>query len=1226
MKRKEGISWGNNRLLILLSLIVILVIVNAEGDVVHVTTFPEAGGIKIQINLTSDPEIKKETIDGNTFTRIKIPEMGTSGSIGDPELPAWRRYIEVPPNATDVSLTYNKQTISEELEIQYPLYPVQPPWEKKEGVQRPKLTINDDVYNSNEKHGENLAEIAQYGNVRGKNLYQITYYPVSYDPLNSKISITKNLLLDIRWNIPKTALSRDSKYFSKYIDDLWNPYILNSSLFNEKAKSIGYNIPVGMLVIVAAPFMGNSKLNEWVQWKTQRGFIVTVENVANIGTNSTAIRNYIKQAYNNWEVPPTFVVLVGDPYYIQAPAGYASNNPITDLYYSIVDGEEYYTPDLWVGRISVSSSTQLQNALNKILKYEKAQWTLTEPWYIKASFLTGSDNYDTTEGTHNYVISNYFEPAEFVSQKLYTVTYGATSSDVISAINSGRGWVVYSGHGSDVSWADGPPISQSDVNSLTNAVYPWILSFACDTGQYAKPECFGETWQRASAGGVGFLGSSVTSYWDEDDMFEKFIIESFFSLKKTWTAGMILNGKLKFFNYYGDTNTTKRYFEMYNLLGDPSTEIWMGILQNPYITHGLGVDPNGLPLSVYIEWENAVISISNSNTLLGAVRSNFGSNLVSFSPPGVVPLVKLTITGNPIVPYQVDLPVVVGADGSIQWDKTIYNGSSLATLVLADANLSGQGEISIPVRSDSGDNEQIILTETQVSGFFEGTIQLTTLSTENNDGLLSVIHNGLITAEYYDEFTGSGSPQTITAESTTDIYPPQLLQLSVVPDIKNVDVQLETDEICSARFEYGSQCTIPFGKYENSLAMDTNHKFLIAGLSADTEYTYRIVLTDIAGNEYSTDCSTFTTLHQPDYFTYYYTSNIVDTVPLSNHRIIFVPDNSSDRYHACLQSINEFPRATTNATPITIGDDAFALIEFPLETYVYLYGVQYSQCYVGSNGYVTFTQGNDDYAESLERHFAIPRISLMFDDLDPSKAGSISYQFDTDAFVVTFSKVSRYGSGEANVQLEMFYDGTISITWLNCVSSGFIAGLSNGGGIPPNFELSDFLSYKECIPQEGVLEGDYEGISEGEGVAEGEGITEGNIEGVMEGEGIIEGIVEGDNEGNVDGEGNIEGTLEGEYIFFHSSDINRNGIIDLDELLRIIQLFNSGGYHCNINSKIEDGYLPGYGENHECQPHSSDYNPQDWVISFSELIRAIQIFNIRRYYPCPGESEDSFCF
>lgn len=1160
MIKHQGILW-NIKDSIYLSLIVIFVALGAESDDVVVTSFPKSGGIEIEINLSSPPEVKKESIEGHKFTRIYIRGMGTTGSIGNPELPVWRKYIEVPPNVTNVSLTYKEKTSPEEVKLQYPLYPVQPPWEKVQGVQRPRLTINDEVYNSGKKHGEKVVEIEPFGNVRGRNLYQISYYPISYDPVNSKIYIKKNIVVDIQWDSPKSFVYRDKKYISKYIDDLWEPYILNTSQLNEKSKSINYNIPIGMLVIVASPLVGNSTLNEWVRWKTQRGFITTVENVANIGTNFTAIKNYIQQAYFNWEVPPSFVVLVGDANYIQAPAGFASNNPITDLYYSVVDGDEYYTPDLWVGRIAVSSTTQLSNALNKVLKYERAQWSLTDPWYIKASFLTGTDHYEVTENTHNYVISNYFDPAGFNSQKLYTVTYGATTSDVISAINLGRGWIVYSGHGSYDSWADGPPLSQSDINALSNSVYPWVLSFACDTGQYAKPECFGETWQRASGGGIGFLGSSVTSYWDEDDILEKFVMESFFTSGKTWTAGMILNGKLKFFNYYGDTDKTKRYFEMYNLLGDPSTEVWAGVLQNPVITHDLSVNPNGLPFVTYIEWERAVISISNSNTLLGAILSQLGNNLVPLSSPGTIPIVRLTITGNPIVPYQVDLPVMAGSDGNIQWDKTVYNGSSIATLVLADSNLSGEGQVSIHVISDSGDDEQIILSETEVSGFFQGTIQLTTSSPVNNDGVLSVIHNGSITAEYYDKFTESGTPRTITAEATTDIQPPQLLQLLVVPDIKTVDIQLETDEVCSARFEYGTHCSVPFERFENSLIMNTSHKFLITGLNPETDYIYRIILTDIAGNEYSTNCNYFATLHQPDYFTYYYTSDIVETVPLSNHRIILIPNDSPDGYNVCIKNTQEFPRSTKNATPVTLKDDSFTeMIDFPLGTHVYLYQTEYSHCYIGSNGYITFTQGDDNYSESLERHFSMPRIALMFDDLNPEAGGTISYQFDTDAFVVTFLGIPRYGSGEANVQLEMFYNGEISITWLNCISSSFITGLSKGEGVPQNFEISDFVNYSEC------------------------------------------------------------------YIFYHSADINIDKKINMSELLRIIQFFNSGAYSCDPQQKSEDGYLLGSEGDHNCQPHSSDYNPQDWIISFPELLRAIQIFNIGTYSPCPGASEDDFCF
>jgi hypothetical protein len=147
---------------------------------------------------------------------------------------------------------------------------------------------------------------------------------------------------------------------------------------------------------------------------------------------------------------------------------------------------------------------------------------------------------------------------------------------------------------------------------------------------------------------------------------------------------------------------------------------------------------------------------------------------------------------------------------------------------------------------------------------------------------------------------------------------------------------------------------------------------------------------------------------------------------------------------------------------------------------------------------------------------------------------------------------------------------------------------------------------------------DYSVSVEGEGVLEGEGIVEGTPEGTPEGEGTVEGTPEGTPEGTV------EGTMEGEYPH-HSADRNGDGQINLSELLRVIQLFNYLGYHCDAGT--EDGYAPGLDGDHTCNYHASDYNPKDWVINLSELLRLIQFFNMGGYHPCPEdpESEDGYC-
>lgn len=75
---------------------------------------------------------------------------------------------------------------------------------------------------------------------------------------------------------------------------------------------------------------------------------------------------------------------------------------------------------------------------------------------------------------------------------------------------------------------------------------------------------------------------------------------------------------------------------------------------------------------------------------------------------------------------------------------------------------------------------------------------------------------------------------------------------------------------------------------------------------------------------------------------------------------------------------------------------------------------------------------------------------------------------------------------------------------------------------------------------------------------------------------------------------------------FHTADTNKDWSISLQEVLRVVQLFNAREHHCEAGT--EDGYAPFEG-NTNCSPHKSDYAPQDWKIRLNELLRIIQFFN-----------------
>ena len=136
------------------------------------------------------------------------------------------------------------------------------------------------------------------------------------------------------------------------------------------------------------------------------------------------------------------------------------------------------------------------------------------------------DNYDVSEGTHNYVIDTHMDAAGITSEKLYQVTYGAVTQDVTKRLQRRRRlrYLLRPRRRSQLGRRPAVLSLAADVRDLTNLqMYPLVLSFACVTGSFENNvECFTETWLReADKAAAVIYGSSVNSYWDEDDILER---------------------------------------------------------------------------------------------------------------------------------------------------------------------------------------------------------------------------------------------------------------------------------------------------------------------------------------------------------------------------------------------------------------------------------------------------------------------------------------------------------------------------------------------------------------------------------------------------------------------------------------------------------------------------------------------------------------------------------
>lgn len=99
----------------------------------------------------------------------------------------------------------------------------------------------------------------------------------------------------------------------------------------------------------------------------------------------------------------------------------------------------------------------------------------------------------------------------------------------------------------------------------------------------------------------------------------------------------------------------------------------------------------------------------------------------------------------------------------------------------------------------------------------------------------------------------------------------------------------------------------------------------------------------------------------------------------------------------------------------------------------------------------------------------------------------------------------------------------------------------------------------------------------------------------------------------------------------HQADVSGDRALQLVEVLRIVQLYNGGGYACAPTpGDTEDGYeiafRGGRGQDTRCHAHTADYlGGADGRISLSELLRVLQFYNAGGMAYCPEDGEDGFC-
>ncbi len=645
---------------------------------------------------------EKETKEG--FYRQLFSEgMSKTFDAGKPDLPVINRLIEIPQNHTaKVKLIrYDEEIVNlKDYGLTKLISPAQPSFEKSKNPKNIPFYKDEEVYSANEFYSKESVKFEDIGYLRHKHLGYIEISPFSYNPVTNTLKVLNNIEVSVEF-IPE----KQKKH--KTFDQLGSPYFnnVNYQTINKTTESKSL-ISGPVKYVIVSDRMFEETLRPFIEWKTQKGYIVVEAYTDLIGNTTTDIQAYLQDLYDNPSdgISPTFGLLVGDVDQVPTFSGTAGSHK-TDLYYFEYTGDKL--PEVFYGRFSAESVEELQPQIEKTLKVEK--YEMPNPSYLdNVVLVAGVDgSYAPTygNGAINYANNYYTNSENNITSYFYlynddsgvmSSNNSGASASIRSYINAGVSFSNYTAHCGSNGWSD-PSFSISHIDELTNEhMYPLIIGNCCQSNTFYNDDCFGEEiLMAANKGAVGYIGGSNLTYWDEDYYWaigltgsvsanptyegsELGVYDRFFHLngesQEDWyvTQGQInVAGNLA---VQASTSSRKAYYwEVYHLMGDPSLTPFVTVPSSLVASYNEDIIVGSSSFQISAE-ENSYVALSQNGVLLDAhLVDASGTVELSFDPVTEVGTADIVITKQNRQPVIDQINVIPSTTPYILLDYYVIN-------------------------------------------------------------------------------------------------------------------------------------------------------------------------------------------------------------------------------------------------------------------------------------------------------------------------------------------------------------------------------------------------------------------------------------------------------------------------------------------------------------------------------------------------------------------------
>jgi hypothetical protein len=419
------------------------------------------------------------------------------------------------------------------------------------------------------------------------------------------------------------------------------------------------------------------------QWKHKKGMRTKVVKLSEIGTTSSQIKSYITYGFNNWQIRPEFVLLVGSPDLI--PWGLTS--PYSDNPYMNMNTDIFN--EILLGRLTVHNTTEAQTVVNKILLYERTPYMEDSTWVRNACLIVAEDGYTypPQPGTDDYIywgdsrhayelmLANGYNRMDTLSSLL-----GHNYNDVIQSVNNGVGFVQFRGQGVGNWWGG---FAVNPDNTSNGSMLPMVLSITCRTIGTGSLPADAERWLLTGSptsprGASGYFATTTVRSHVANirSAVSRGFFTAIFTEGKQTFGEACEGGRLNLYNLYSDTYD----YQGFATLGDPEMNIWTATPKSIDVAHVQSLAAEEETLGVTVTLSNAgpidsalVCVVLDTTVYEHGVTDNNGHVLLQL--PSMHPgQMEITVTGKNLYPYEGTIEIV-GNNAYLQHQSHTINDS-----------------------------------------------------------------------------------------------------------------------------------------------------------------------------------------------------------------------------------------------------------------------------------------------------------------------------------------------------------------------------------------------------------------------------------------------------------------------------------------------------------------------------------------------------------------------